>query len=162
MIYYTIFNSPIGKVGIAATDKGICQVEFNAFQHAFRSKLKKRLREKPEMQPKRFLRIISDLKKYLSGKPVRFNARLDFGDATPFQKRVWQATLKIPFGRTRTYRQIAQAIGKPRAFRAAGQALGKNPIPIIVPCHRVVGSDGSLVGFGGGIKLKKRLLELEL
>jgi methylated-DNA-[protein]-cysteine S-methyltransferase len=158
---YTVFNSPIGRIGIAASEKGICQVAFNASEQTFRSRLQKSRGEEAERQPKRFQRVITELKRYLNGKPVRFHARLDFGHATDFQKRVWLATLKIPRGRTKTYSAIARAIGKPKAFRAVGQALGKNPIPIIVPCHRVIGKSGRLVGFGGGIQLKKRLLELE-
>lgn len=162
--FYTVFNSSIGRLGLAATEKGICRLEFNASEPRFRVELKKQWGMEPERRPERLKRVIRELKKYLTGKPVRFHARFDFNDATPFQKRVWLATLGIPFGKTKTYQEIARAIGKPRAFRAVGQALGMNPVPIIVPCHRVIGSNGDLVGFGGGIKLKKlkkNLLSLE-
>jgi methylated-DNA-[protein]-cysteine S-methyltransferase len=80
---------------------------------------------------------------------------------TPFEKKVWSALTKIPYGRTRSYRDIAQAIGHPRAFRAVGNANGRNSIPLIIPCHRVIESNGGLGGFGHGVKVKKRLLDFE-
>ncbi len=98
---------------------------------------------------------------YFEGKNVDFNAPLDLSGATPFQRKVWAATCLIPYGETRSYAWLANRIEKPGAFRAAGHALGQNPLPIIVPCHRVIGSDGGLCGFGGGLEMKKRLLELE-
>jgi O-6-methylguanine DNA methyltransferase len=101
------------------------------------------------------------LKAYLAGKPVRFNYRLDLSSGTPFQQKVWRAMLTIPRGETRSYAWIAKRIGKPKAARAVGAACGANPVPIIVPCHRVLASDGTLGGFGGGLALKKQLLKLE-
>ena len=161
MIRWTIFDSPLGPVGIAATEKGICQIEFNVDRTAFGRRWQERSGQKADYEPARFERLVGELQKYFQGKPVKFNEKLDFGSATPFAQRVWQATLRIPRGRTKTYREIARSIGKPRAYRAVGQALRKNPIPVIVPCHRVVGQNGRLVGFRGGINLKGKLLELE-
>ncbi len=100
------------------------------------------------------------LRAYFAGDLRRFELPLDLR-GTPFQLRVWEALLDIPYGETRSYLQIAQAIGSPLAVRAVGAANGTNPIPIVVPCHRVIGSSGKLVGYGGGLPLKKRLLELE-
>lgn len=101
------------------------------------------------------------LRRYLKGEPIPFDDELDLADATPFRSVVWQATRSIPYGETQSYGWIAQQIGKPKAFRAVGQALAKNPFPILVPCHRVVSKDGSLRGFGGGLEVRRRLLDLE-
>jgi methylated-DNA-[protein]-cysteine S-methyltransferase len=103
---------------------------------------------------------VRQLRAYFSGKLRRFDLPLDL-QGTEFQLRVWRELEVIPFGETRSYSQIAIAIGSPRAIRAVGAANGANPIPIVVPCHRVIGATGTLVGYGGGLPLKKRLLELE-
>ena len=100
------------------------------------------------------------LGEYFAGARKSFDLPLDFA-GTPFQKKVWAELLNIPFGQTRTYGQIANAIGKPRAFRAVGAANGKNPISIVAPCHRVIGKDGSLTGFAGGLEAKECLLGIE-
>ncbi|MGN7737856.1 methylated-DNA--[protein]-cysteine S-methyltransferase [Ensifer sp. 22564] len=100
------------------------------------------------------------LAEYFAGTRKSFDLPLDFS-GTPFQKRVWSELLTIPFGQTRTYGEIALAIGKPRAFRAVGAANGKNPISIVAPCHRVIGKDGSLTGFAGGLAAKECLLGIE-
>ena len=101
------------------------------------------------------------LKQYFAGKKVSFDLRLDLSSGTKFQQKVWLALKKIPYGETRSYRWIANQIGKPKAVRAVGNALGANPLPIILPCHRVIASDGTLGGFGGGLKWKRHLLKLE-
>src|SRR5438067_2450991 len=101
-----------------------------------------------------------ELAAYFAGTLRRFEAPLDM-QGTPFQRRVWRELEGIPFGETRSYRQIATAIGAENAVRAVGAANGANPVPIVVPCHRVIGSSGKLVGYGGGLELKKRLLALE-
>jgi len=101
------------------------------------------------------------LQRYFNGGRVLFRDRLDLSGATSFYRAVWEATISIPYGETRTYAWVAQQIGNPRALRAVGGALARNPFPIIVPCHRVVASNGSLGGFSGGLELKRRLLEME-
>jgi methylated-DNA-[protein]-cysteine S-methyltransferase len=103
---------------------------------------------------------VRQLRAYFAGKLRRFDIPLDL-QGTEFQLRVWRQLAAIPFGETRSYSQIAAAIGAPRAVRAVGAANGANPIPIVIPCHRVIGAAGTLVGYGGGLPLKKRLLELE-
>ena len=105
--------------------------------------------------------LIQRFKHYFSGQPVEFHDRLDMSQATPFQRVVWRAARKIPYGETRRYGWVARQSGNANASRAVGQALGKNPLPIIVPCHRVVYSNGGLGGFTGGLAIKKRLLILE-
>ena len=101
------------------------------------------------------------LQRYFDGQRVLFDEPLDLRAATAFQRRVWSAVRDIPCGETRSYGQIARQVGSPGAARAVGQAMAANPLPIVVPCHRVIGSDGSLRGFGGGLDLKRRLLEME-
>lgn len=108
-----------------------------------------------------FGNLIQRFRIYCSGQRVTFPDQLDLPGATAFQRRVWEITRLIPYGETRSYAWVAQQIGQPRAVRAVGQALGKNPLPIIIPCHRVITSNGKLGGFGGGVEMKKHLLSLE-
>lgn len=100
------------------------------------------------------------LRAYFAGELRQFELPLE-PEGTPFQQRVWMALVKIPYGETRSYMEIARSIGAPAAMRAVGAANGANPLPIVVPCHRVIGSSGKLVGYGGGLPLKRRLLALE-
>lgn len=127
----------------------------------FVEQLRDGLGQEPVEDSAHFKRLREDLERYFSGEPVEFAQRVDLCLATDFQKRVWLETRKIPYGETRTYKQIAELVGSPRAYRAVGQALGANPVPILVPCHRVIGSSGSLTGFGSGLKTKEWLLRLE-
>jgi methylated-DNA-[protein]-cysteine S-methyltransferase len=106
------------------------------------------------------LEAARQLRAYFAGQLREFQLPLDI-EGTDFQKRVWGQVAAIPYGETRSYVQIAQALGSPQAVRAVGAANGANPVPIVVPCHRVIGAKGKLVGYGGGLALKKRLLELE-
>jgi O-6-methylguanine DNA methyltransferase len=115
----------------------------------------------PVAQDPRVTRLAAELEGFLRGEPVRFSVPADLSTGTPFQRRVWRELLKIPRGDTRTYRWIARRLGRPTAARAVGAAVGANPIPLVVPCHRVVGSNGSLCGFAGGVALKRRLLAME-
>ena len=106
------------------------------------------------------LEAARQLRAYFAGRLREFSLPLDI-EGTDFQKRVWGQVAAIPYGETRSYLQISTAIGSPRAVRAVGAANGANPVPIVVPCHRVIGANGKLVGYGGGLAMKKRLLELE-
>lgn len=110
--------------------------------------------------PHRFITLQEQLSLYFTDRLRRFDLELDLR-GTPFQMAVWRALLEIPFGKLRTYGEIAVALNKPRASRAVGQAAGHNPLPILVPCHRVIGKKGDLVGFAGGLSTKARLLRLE-
>ncbi len=105
--------------------------------------------------------LIRRLGDYFRGRKVEFPDALEFSGGTPFQRRVWEATRLIPYGETRSYLWVARQIGSPGAARAVGQALGQNPLPIIVPCHRVIASDGGLGGFGGGLEMRRQLLRME-
>ena len=97
----------------------------------------------------------------MTGRPSRIALRTSSLVGTPFQLKVWQALRAIPYGELVSYKTIAETVGNPKALRAVGAANGKNPIPIVIPCHRVIGSDGSLTGFGGGLETKRRLIDLE-
>jgi methylated-DNA-[protein]-cysteine S-methyltransferase len=136
---------------VVAAPAGICAIEFQPWKAANLSfnPANALLRE-----AERQLRL------YFAGELRRFDLPLDIA-GTGFQKRVWRALETIPYGETRSYREIAETIGAPRAVRAVGAANGSNPLPIVIPCHRVIGSGGKLVGYGGGLALKKRLLDLE-
>ena len=105
--------------------------------------------------------LVEKLQAYFDGEAVDFDEPLDSTIGTEFQQRVWAITRDIPRGQTRTYGQIARQAGSPGAARAVGQSMARNPWPIVVPCHRVLGSDGSLTGFGGGVDMKRRMLEME-
>ena len=104
--------------------------------------------------------LATQLDAYFAGKLRHFSVPLDLR-GTPFQLKVWERLLDIPFGETRSYRQIAKTLGRPRSARPVGQAVGRNPVSIVVPCHRVIGSNGDLIGYGGGLPRKQALLELE-
>ena len=160
-IYYSSFNSPfLKKVFVASTDKGVCFVDFVRTEKAFMKRLRERFPGKIVRDDRRNRNVVNQLKKYLKGELRRFECTLDVR-GTPFQKKVWSALARIPYGRTRSYGDIAQAIGHPKAFRAVGNANGRNSIPLILPCHRVVESNGGLGGFGHGVKVKKQLLDFE-
>lgn len=111
--------------------------------------------------PRPFEDLIVRFQAYFSGRRVEFPDKLDLSKATPFQRRVWQAARLIPYGETRTYTWLAAQVGNSSAARAVGQALGRNPLPIIIPCHRVLASNGGLGGFSGGVEMKRLLLTLE-
>jgi O-6-methylguanine DNA methyltransferase len=160
-IYYSCFNSPfLRRVFVASTEKGVCFVDFVRTKKAFMKRLKERFPGKIVRDDRRNKNVVNQLKKYLKGELQRFDCKLDFR-GTPFQKKVWSALARIPYGRTRSYGDIAQAIGHPKAFRAVGNANGRNSIPLIIPCHRVIASNGGLGGFGHGLKVKKQLLDFE-
>ncbi|MEA3355925.1 MAG: methylated-DNA--[protein]-cysteine S-methyltransferase [Candidatus Bipolaricaulota bacterium] len=124
------------------------------------AELSHRLKMKVVPDESRNNRLRGELERYLAGRGHSFSCSLDL-QGTPFQRGVWDALLEIPYGETCTYAEIAARIGRPKALRAVGQAIGANPTPIIIPCHRVIGKDGHLTGYGGGLKLKRRLLTLE-
>jgi len=159
--YYAVLSSKLlKKVFVASTKKGVCEIDFHTTEKDFVRRLKKRFSGKITKDQKTNRKALSQMRKYLKGELKRFSCPLDL-EGTPFQKRVWSALLKIPYGQTRSYKDIAKAIGHRKAFRAVGNANGSNPIPLIVPCHRVIESNGGLGGYGQGLELKKRLLAFE-
>jgi len=148
-ISYFVHNTQIGKLTIVSNKDAIISVSFGVVEGLGTCR-------KTEL----ISRTARQLDEYFAGKRQTFDVPIQ-PTGTPFQKLVWNALLTIPYGETRSYKEIAMMIGKPNACRAVGMANNKNPIAIIIPCHRVIGSDGSLVGYGGGLEIKKYLLGLE-
>jgi O-6-methylguanine DNA methyltransferase len=160
-IYYSSFDSSLlRKVFVASTERGVCMVDFLTSEKDFLKRLTKRCPGEIVRNDQKNRNVLNQLKKYLKGELQRFDCKLDF-KGSPFQKRVWLALAKIPYGQTRSYKEIARTIGYPKAFRAVGNANGQNSIPLIIPCHRVIESNGGLGGFGHGIEVKRRLLDFE-
>ncbi len=163
VVYYAALITPVGRLFAAATETGLVRLSFTRSEHAFVSALQEHLRARVVKSSEKLARFADQIQDYLVGKRQVFDLPLDLRLATPFQRQVLLAALKIPRGQTTTYSDIARRIGKPQAARAVGQALGHNPIPIVIPCHRVLASDGSLRGYSGGhgVETKARLLQLE-
>jgi len=153
-VYYARFESPVGPLLLAGDAKALRRVSFESSKRA--------MPPLGDWKQNRaaFAEVIRQLQAYFRGELKEFDLPLAM-EGTEFQLRVWNALREIPYGETISYAQLARRIGNPQAVRAVGLANGSNPIPIIVPCHRVIGSDGSLTGFGGGLSTKKKLLELE-
>ena len=162
IIHYSCLNPPFGPVFVAKTVKGICIVNLSKISEAgFQSLLRKKFRKKPIRDDEKLKCVINELLDYFNGNQVNFKSLLDLRIGTIFQRKVWEKISEIPYGELRSYKWIANKIGNPNAVRAVGNAVGKNPVPPIIPCHRVIRSDGKLGGFSSGIPLKKWLLKLE-
>jgi methylated-DNA-[protein]-cysteine S-methyltransferase len=153
-VFYTWFESPFGPLLLAGSDSGLKLVSFAAGRRT------RRIEPEWQADSSAFCEVMRQLQSYFSGKRAHFDLPLVL-EGTDFQNRVWTALQSIPYGDTISYKQLAEEVGSPKAVRAVGAANGANPIPIIIPCHRVIGKDGSLTGFGGGLPLKRKLLELE-
>jgi len=153
-------ETPIGVLHIVATPKGVAQLDFVSTRRG-RAKAAKTTSTHAAKQARAHIaKAIRQIREYFSGRRTDFDLPLDL-HGTPNQQMVWQGLLEIPFGKTLSYGELAGRIGSPRAARAVGTACGSNPVPVIVPCHRVIGSSGGLHGYGGGLWRKKLLLELE-
>lgn len=153
---YKTMKSPVGELKLVASDRGLAAILWENDDPL-------RVRLSPMAEDKEHPLLLAAEKQlgdYFAGKLKHFSLTLDFA-GTEFQKQVWEALLTIPFGETRSYGDIAKQIGRPAAGRAVGAANGKNPISIVAPCHRVVGSNGKLTGFAGGLEAKAFLLDLE-
>ena len=188
IVYFSNFFTSVGHVYIAKSTNGVCHISFpntteNKFQPPFLKDKFVELERNDLLQS--FLKDISPyskhtgasvklqrnnsllkyeigiLKAYFKGKQVVFDFPLDLRHGTPFQKKVWGKLLEIPYGECRSYKWIAEQIGYPRAARAVGMANNKNPLPPVIPCHRVIGSNGELIGYASGLHIKKQLLEME-
>ncbi len=149
-------QSPIGELRIIGSDRGLAAILWQDHQP---SRIPVEATSEDATHPV-LIEVERQLSEYFAGERKAFDLKLDFV-GTDFQKRVWCELLTIPFGETRSYGEIARRLGNVKATRAVGAANGRNPIPIVAPCHRVIGSSGDLVGFGGGLDVKERLLNLE-
>ena len=160
-LFHTEFHTVAGWIGLLGSSTGLrritlpCKSEREALNRLSSSIVK------TKESRYHFQDTIEQLSAYFGGNNVSFTVAFDFTNATGFQKEVWLATRLIPYGDTRSYSWIARQINRPRAARAVGQALGRNPMPVIIPCHRVISSGGGLGGFTGGLEMKRFLLDLE-
>jgi O-6-methylguanine DNA methyltransferase len=157
-LHYSRMDSPAGPLILAASDRGLVLLAFDRDEFPPRLAGSSKLaweESAPALSP-----YTRELDEYFRGERQTFSFPLDLR-GTPFQLSCWRALLDIPYGETRTYADIARAVGRPKGFRAVGLANNRNPIAIVVPCHRVIASDGTLCGYGGGLDLKRKLLELE-
>ena len=153
--YYAQIASPIGPLNLAVSEIGLVALEFSRGEFPPKKKGISWTHSPEQIEP-----YAHELKDYFAGRRREFTFALDLR-GTPFQVKCWRALLDIPYGETRTYADIARAVRKPQAFRAVGMANNRNPLAVVVPCHRVIASDGTLCGYGGGLDTKRHLLELE-
>ena len=158
---YTLFKTPLGKTGVAVSPAGICRVVLSVSRESEFVELLKKIHPYPQKQSGQLMTIEKEFHQYFNGKLKNFSFKPDLSQGTHFQQSIWKKLTTIPCGKTKSYQWLASAIGKPQASRAAGNANGRNPVPVIVPCHRVIRQNGALGGYTGGIHLKKFLLDLE-
>jgi len=151
---FTQIESPVGPLLLVADEAGLRRIEFIHGRNPTRPD------DSWRESASTFREIVGQLRAYFSGKLEQFDFSLA-PEGTPFQQRVWKHLCDIPYGKTISYGELARRIGNPSASRAVGLANGSNPIPIIIPCHRVIGSNGKLTGYGGGLPIKEKLLALE-
>ncbi len=160
-VKYTVFHTSMGWVGILSSAQGLLRTTLP--QHSSQQ-ARHQLGESSNdavWSPNLFDDLIRRFRIYLSGGEITFPDKLDLSGATHFQRRVWEITRLIPYGGTRSYTWVAQQVGRPRVVRAVGQALARNPLPVIIPCHRVLAIGGGIGGFSDGVEMKRRLLHLE-
>ena len=156
-------NSPLGDLWVAVSDQGLVAIEWSQDETDFGAYLTKRFKRAIKSDLEKADSALRQLDEYLRGARKAFNLPIDWSLLRPFQKRVLQIVFAIPYGQTRTYGDIAQEIENPRAARAVGRANATNPMPLVIPCHRVIGRDGKLHGYGGGegLPTKEWLLKME-
>lgn len=161
-LYYRRLETPVGELLVAASSAGICRVSFPVeMSGKWYPWFDRYYGAVPRLGPHPFLQMAEvELAEYFARSRRYFEVPLDL-KGTPFQQEIWRELQAIPYGWSISYGELARRVGKVRAARAVGNAVGDNPVPILVPCHRVLGWDGQLVGFGGGLEMKERLLELE-
>jgi methylated-DNA-[protein]-cysteine S-methyltransferase len=157
-------TSPLGPVWVAVTERGLAAVDFGVTRETFAQRISLRGYNSLFFDEARTAQAVQQLGEYLRGERRAFDLPVDWSSLTPFQVRVLQLTCAIPYGRVSTYGEIARQMGKPAAARAVGRAEATNPMPLVIPCHRVLGSDGALHGYGAGegLKTKEWLLALEI
>ena len=161
VVSYASMSSPLGELWLATTALGLCHLGFGYNEAEWREQLGREMGAAPCRDADSFCGIVGQLAEYFARSRRAFDLPLDLSQGTPFRQKVWAAAVGIPYGHVRSYGDIARAIGAPRGARAVGNALGANPVPIVVPCHRVLRANGSLGGFAAGLEVKKALLALE-
>jgi len=156
-------DTPIGQLWLAASHLGLAAVEIRQTQAEFEAYLARRFKRPVLYDPRKVKKAARELTEYLEGKRRHFTLVIDWTVLRPFQQSVLKATYEIPYGEFRTYKEIAELLGNPRAARAVGRSEATNPMPLVIPCHRVIGTDGKLHGYGmaDGLKTKEWLLKME-
>ncbi|HBQ95349.1 MAG: methylated-DNA--[protein]-cysteine S-methyltransferase [Firmicutes bacterium] len=162
VLYWTKMDHPFGVFYLMASDRGLCRITWPHEPFDMITRFHQRHAPHAALieDPRRLESVVHQLEAYWNGQRNRFDISLDLV-GTPFQVSVWTALQTIRYGSVSTYGAVAAEIGRPKATRAVGTAIGQNPVPIVVPCHRVIGKDGTLTGFGGGLRLKACLLRME-
>jgi methylated-DNA-[protein]-cysteine S-methyltransferase len=161
-VAYELAETPLGTLLLARTDRGLCRIEYDPEPDRGVETLARTFGRRVLRAPGALDEARRQLDEYFEGRRRAFDLDLDLGLATkPFSRRVLEQLARVPYGEVTTYGALASQAGAPRAARAVGTVMNRNPIPIVLPCHRVVGSSGSLVGYGGGLERKERLLRLE-
>jgi methylated-DNA-[protein]-cysteine S-methyltransferase len=159
-VFCGVIETPIGSLFLARTDRGLCRVSFRGPLRTFMQEFEDR-HLLPEVDPSKLDVEVQAFAAYFARRRRTFSVSLDLCLASPFQRRVLEVAAEIPYGSVASYGELARRIGQPEAPRAVGGALGKNPVPIIIPCHRVVAAGGRLGGYSGGLGIKRRLMEIE-
>jgi methylated-DNA-[protein]-cysteine S-methyltransferase len=160
-LFYTLWHTRAGWLGLLSSSKGLLGCSLPQRSKASALQVLGPQAGKANLNSGHIENVMEQLRRYFQGQKLQFSCPLDLRAASPFERAVWTTARSIPYGDTRSYAWIARQIGKPWGARAVGQALGRNPLPIIVPCHRVLKSDGGLGGFSGGLEMKQYLLNLE-
>lgn len=161
-VAYAAVDSPIGTLLVATTGKGLVRISFHSeAEDLVLDELARRVSPRVVKAPGKIAPVARELDEYFAGRRRKFDVRVDWALVGPYARKILKATAAIPFGKVSTYREVARKAGNPAASRAAGNALGSNPIPVVVPCHRVLRTNGGLGGYAGGLETKELLLRLE-
>jgi methylated-DNA-[protein]-cysteine S-methyltransferase len=158
---YDLLDTPVGTLLVAATQRGVCRISYDADPEAHAERFARAYGVRVLRAPRAVDEARRELDEYFEGKRERFDLALDLSGSADFTQDVLTALGRVPFGEVTTYGRLATLVGRPRAARAVGTVMNRNPIPIVLPCHRVVGSTGSLVGYAGGLDRKEQLLKFE-
>jgi methylated-DNA-[protein]-cysteine S-methyltransferase len=160
-VAYDVTDSPLGRLFLASTDRGLCRISYDAEPEAEEERLARSFGARVLRVPRALDETKRELDDYFEGRRQEFDVAVDLAPIGEFHRAVLDRLAKVPYGSLTTYGTLAAEAGRPRAARAVGTAMNRNPVPIVLPCHRVVGASGSLVGYGGGLERKAALLRLE-
>jgi methylated-DNA-[protein]-cysteine S-methyltransferase len=158
---YDLVDTPVGQLLVAATDQGLLRISYDPDPAAELERIAELAGPRVLRSPTRVDRAHRELDEYFDGRRHAFDLAIDLRGLTPFSERVLHELARVPFGQTATYATLAERAGNPKAARAVGTIMNRNPVPIVLPCHRIIGADGSLVGYAGGLQRKRFLLGLE-
>jgi methylated-DNA-[protein]-cysteine S-methyltransferase len=160
-VSYDVTESPVGSLFVALTDRGLCRISYDPEPERLAEQLARTFGTRVLRVPKAVDPVVRELDEYFEGRRQSFDLPVDLRGRTDFSRAVLEKLARVPFGEVTTYGTLAAQAGRPRAARAVGTIMNRNPIPIVLPCHRVIGASGDLVGYGGGLDRKRQLLDLE-